>query len=359
MAGPLGVTHLLLFSKSENGNTNMRIALTPRGPTLSFRVENYSLCKDIAKAQRRPHGMGHSHINPPLLVMNNFRSPDDKLMQESVSKDLESLTTTVFQSLFPPILPQTTPLSSIRRIMLCNREVPSNSEDKDAYIINVRHYAIVTKRKDIPRRLRRLDPTEQRMDKEKALPNLGKLADMADYLLDPSAAGYTSASDTEQDTDAEVEVMEPTAKKVLNKREMQKMGGEERKEPASDTRNVEKRAVKLYEIGPRLKLRLFKVEEGVCGGRVMWHAFVNKSKKEQREMEQTWNKRRKEKDERKKQQKENVEKKRQAKQEKGGNGNEGEAGDEDEDENMEDWDSDMLDEEDEMDYENGGEGEEV
>jgi ribosome biogenesis protein SSF1/2 len=45
MSGPLGVSHLFLFSRSEAGNTNLRLARNPRGPTLSFRVENYSLCK--------------------------------------------------------------------------------------------------------------------------------------------------------------------------------------------------------------------------------------------------------------------------------------------------------------------------
>src|SRR5215470_1243054 len=54
MAGPLGVTHLLLFSKSPSGNTNMRLAITPRGPTLHFRVENFSLCKDVLKSQKHP-----------------------------------------------------------------------------------------------------------------------------------------------------------------------------------------------------------------------------------------------------------------------------------------------------------------
>jgi len=69
MAGPLGVTHLLLFSRSETGNTNLRIAITPRGPTLSFRVEKYSLCKDIVKAQRHPKsaGGGVEHLTPPLV----------------------------------------------------------------------------------------------------------------------------------------------------------------------------------------------------------------------------------------------------------------------------------------------------
>jgi ribosome biogenesis protein SSF1/2 len=67
MAGPLGVTHLLLFSRSSSGNTNLRIAITPRGPTLHFRVENYSLCKDILKAQRHPKGSSLLYHNPPLV----------------------------------------------------------------------------------------------------------------------------------------------------------------------------------------------------------------------------------------------------------------------------------------------------
>ena len=55
--------------------------------------------------------------------MNNFISKDtDPGAQKRVPKHLESLTTEIFQSLFPPINPQATPLSSIRRVMLLNRE---------------------------------------------------------------------------------------------------------------------------------------------------------------------------------------------------------------------------------------------
>ena len=70
MAGPLGVTHLMLFSRSETGNTNMRLALAPRGPTFHFRVEQYSLCKDVQKAQRHPRGGGKEYINPPLVCQS-------------------------------------------------------------------------------------------------------------------------------------------------------------------------------------------------------------------------------------------------------------------------------------------------
>ncbi|KUL91747.1 hypothetical protein ZTR_01123 [Talaromyces verruculosus] len=283
MAGPLGVTHLILFSKSSTGNTNMRLALTPRGPTLHFKVENYSLCKDVAKALKHPRGGGQDHRTPPLLVMNNFNTPDAD-ENSKIPKRLESLATTVFQSLFPPINPQATPLTSIRRVMMLNRE---KSHNDDSYILKLRHYAITTRKTGVSKRIRRLDPTLQRhKDPKKSLPNLGKLEDVADYLLDPAAGGYTSASETELDTDAEVEITESTTRKVLSRREMQRAkAGENATDKQSGKPNVEKRAVKLVELGPRMTLRLKKVEEGLCGGRVMWHEFISKSEKEVKRMD--------------------------------------------------------------------------
>lgn len=72
MAGPLGVSHLMLFSRSESGNTNMRLAITPRGPTLHFNVEKYSLCKDIRKALKHPKGGGKEYLTAPLVRLPLF-----------------------------------------------------------------------------------------------------------------------------------------------------------------------------------------------------------------------------------------------------------------------------------------------
>lgn len=350
MTGPLGVSHLMLFSKSATGNTNMRLALTPRGPTLHFHVENYSLCKDVEKALKRPRGGGQDHKTPPLLVMNNFNSPD-ATEDSKVPKRLESLCTTIFQSMFPPINPQATPLSSIRRIMLLNRE---QEEGSDSYIMTLRHYAISTKKTGISKRVRRLDPKEVRnKDPKAAVPNLGKLEDAADYLLDPSAAGYTSTSETEMDTDAEVEVAESTTRKILNKRDLQRMkaGDKEKAEKKINSApEVEKRAVKLVELGPRMRLRLTKVEEGLCEGKVMWHDYITKSADEVKKMEKSWDQRKKEKEQRKKQQKDNIEKKKQEKAKARAEGKEVKSDDEDEVmDDEDDWLSDDLEE---------GEGEE-
>ena len=311
MAGPLGITHVFLFSRSKSGNTNLRIAPTPRGPTLHFKVEKYSLCKDVAKSQKHPRSSRKEYLSPPLLVMNNMVSAEGEVSSDPRRKDLENLTRGVLQNIFPAISAQATPLSTIKRIMLWNKEA-----DKDGgFVLNLRHYAITTKRTGISKRVRRFDPAEQRAREKKghALPNLGQLDDVADYLLDPAAGGYTSASETELDTDAEVEVLETDARRVLNKKELARMKSGEKK-PTMERRNhVEKRAVKLVELGPRMKLRLVKVEEGLCEGRIMWNEFVTKSKSEENELEKKWDIKKKEKEARRKEQKENVEKKRQLK----------------------------------------------
>lgn len=270
--------------------------------------------------------------------MNNFISPASETdSANKIPKHLESLVTTIFQSLFPPISPQTTPLSSIRRVMLLNRE-PSKEED-GTYTLNLRHYAITTKTTGLSKPLRRLNAAEKLLSsksKKGGLPNLSKMEDIADFMIGgENGDGYMTdaTSGSEVDTDAEVEVVETRAKKILSKR--QKDRSKDSKTKGSG-RNVERKAIKLVELGPRMKLRMTKVEEGICSGKVMWHEYIHKSKEEIKAMDKKWEQKRQEKEARKNIQKENVEKKRKAK----GLGAEDE--DEDEMDVDEEWDSEGL-----------------
>ena len=167
----------------------------------------------------------------------------------------------------------------------------------------------------------------------KRMPNLGRLADVSEWLLDGDAGSYTSGSESEPDADAEVEVLAPVQRRILARGRAR---GAEAAERAGAAAGVERKAVKLAELGPRLRLRLVKVEEGLCQGKVLWHEFVTKTKEEEREMEAVWGKRRGEKEKRKKVQKENLERKRkEVEARKGGD-------DQDDEEDDEKWDSDML-----------------
>ena len=275
--------------------------------------------------------------------MNNFTSPpSENDSQNKIPKHLESLTTTVFQSLFPPISPQTTPLTSIRRVMLLNREISEDPED-GSYILNLRHYAITTKATGLSKPLRRLNAAEKLMNSQRAkgkkggLPNLGNLEDIADYMVGgEDGAGYMTdaTSGSEADTDAEVEVVETRAKKLMSRRQKDREDGKGKNAGSG----VEKRAVKLVELGPRMRLRMTKVEDGVCNGKIMWHEYIHKTKEEVKEMDKVWEKRRQEKETRRRIQKENVEKKRKAK----GLGSKKADEDEDDDMDVDEWDSEGL-----------------
>ncbi len=46
--------------------------LSLQGPTLTMRVHEYALMRDVAGAQPRPRAPSSLWAAPPLLVMNNF-----------------------------------------------------------------------------------------------------------------------------------------------------------------------------------------------------------------------------------------------------------------------------------------------
>lgn len=66
VAGPLGVTNFLVFSASELA-PYIRIARTPRGPTLTFKIGEYSLAADVANAQAKPRVPPNIFETPPLV----------------------------------------------------------------------------------------------------------------------------------------------------------------------------------------------------------------------------------------------------------------------------------------------------
>jgi ribosome biogenesis protein SSF1/2 len=86
------------------------------------------------------------------------------------------------------------------------------------------------------------------------LPNLGNLTDVADFVLNGN--DYDSASEIDEEEKVEIKV--PQMK--------------------HESSGTQQRAIRLTEIGPRLRLELVKIEEGMCDGKVLYHKYVHKSK---------------------------------------------------------------------------------
>jgi ribosome biogenesis protein SSF1/2 len=67
MAPALKVSHLLAFTLTDVA-PSLRMVRLSDGPTLSFRVERYSLIKDIKAASRHAKNMGAvEYLSPPLV----------------------------------------------------------------------------------------------------------------------------------------------------------------------------------------------------------------------------------------------------------------------------------------------------
>lgn len=68
LAPALHVTHLLAFTLTEVA-PSLRTVRLPGGPTLSFRVERYSLVKDVLSSVRRAKSIGLEYLSPPLVSL--------------------------------------------------------------------------------------------------------------------------------------------------------------------------------------------------------------------------------------------------------------------------------------------------
>lgn len=66
IAPSLHVTHMLAFTLTQIA-PSLRLVRLPAGPTLSFRVERYSLMKDVARTSRRARTMGMEYLSSPLV----------------------------------------------------------------------------------------------------------------------------------------------------------------------------------------------------------------------------------------------------------------------------------------------------
>ncbi|CEP15258.1 hypothetical protein [Parasitella parasitica] len=284
VAGQLGVTHFLIFSRTEK-NVNLRIARVPRGPTLTFRVAEYALAKDCLALQKSPKTSDVEYHKSPLLVLNNFQQPGKEF----------KVMTAMLQNMFPSVDVQTMQLSEARRVLLFNY-------NEDTGMVDMRHYSIGIKATGISKSIKRVISTN--------LPNLGDYEDISDYVLKEA---IVSESDVEDGPESTVTLSQDY--------------------PGRNNRRNDQRAVRLYELGPRLTLELTKVENGMCGGEVLYHRYITKSQKEIKENERKRQRTIEEKAARREQQEQNVEKKKAEKEAKK-QGKSQQVADEEEDENI-------------------------
>ncbi|EFA75827.1 brix domain-containing protein [Heterostelium album PN500] len=239
VASLYGVTHLVAFSNTDIG-TYVSIGKTPKGPTITFKVNQYSLVADVTKAKiKSSTASSLDYLTAPLVVLNNFTKGVPHLEMMS----------TMLQGLFPSINVLTLQLAKCKRIVLFNY----NKEDGT---VEFRHYKIRVAETGISKSIKRVIQSK--------VPDISKLDDISDYVLGgtgESESDYEDANEGKIDIDSKF--LDTKSKKTIQSNQ---------------------KAIKLEEIGPRMTLDLIKVEDDLFKGGVLYHKFVSKTEQEIEEL---------------------------------------------------------------------------
>ncbi|KAF5373128.1 hypothetical protein D9758_001695 [Tetrapyrgos nigripes] len=307
MAPALQVTHLLAFTLTDVA-PSFRMVRLSNGPTLSFRIERYSLMKDLLNTTKKARSIGMEYLTPPLLVLASFPTPGPDTPPHL------PLVMKAFQSLFPSLSPQNLTLSAARRVVL----VAYNPERGT---IDFRHYIITVKPYGVSKRVRRVLEGVSSKGAPSHVLDLGNEKDVADFVLrkrgEPGPDGYESASSAESVAGDDGDAVNLADDYV-----------------GRNNKKGQRRAVRLDEVGPRMELKLVKITEGVPGkeGAVMYHEFIRKSKKEVAEQKAAHAAKEKLRKQRREEQERNVARKKAEKEK--GKGKKATEDDEDEDEDL-------------------------
>ena len=256
VAGPLGVSHMMVVSQTKLGPL-LRVARLPKGPTLTFKLEEYALMKHVRASQRRPIDPTSAFKSNPIVVLNNFgeavKEGDEASNGDSAGEPLRQnkIAMLMFQGMFPAINVQTIKINDCRRVVLIHRDEATGS-------FELRHYLVKARPKGVSKQVRTLL-------EGKSIPDLGHMDDIMDYVTGKQKArnsGYATSDSEFEDEDACVTLPQDF-----------KAGG------AGNKKNTQS-FVKLREIGPRMNLSLLKIEDDAFSGEVQYHSYIEKTETE-------------------------------------------------------------------------------
>lgn len=178
------------------------------------------------------------------------------------------LVTSVFQNMFPAINVDEIRLREIRRVLLLHHNTDTDE-------MELRHYDIGVAPVGMSSRVKKL------VRNKRAVPDLSKFQDVSDFVLN---AGDGNDSDAEEMVGEANSVVLPQnmggAGNVSSQKSAVKLtgwvgdevgggGGGDVEEMTSPPLAQQSPA----ELGPRINMSLIKVEEGFCGGDVLFHKF--------------------------------------------------------------------------------------
>lgn len=219
------VQNMLIITKTEK-SAYLRFCKLPRGPTVTYKILDYTLRKDVVASQRKPCSSPDLYLRAPLVIMKSFNEKVEG--DEEHQFDQNELQTVMWQGLFPSIDVRHLKLLKMKRCVLLKLNT-------DTGYIDFRHYAIRVRPVGVSKSIRRLVT-------RKKIPDLGKLQSIDDMLdEDGMSSGASDGEEDQLDTDRHVDT-------------------------TNQDFSTPKSAIRLVELGPRITMKLHRIHEGLLGG---------------------------------------------------------------------------------------------
>lgn len=125
-------SHLLSYSMTDN-STYFKVCKLPKGPTATFKVNSFTLAKDIVSS----HSLNKTPNSAPLLIMSGFG-------KEHGASETARLVSVLLQSIFPPINIHAINLERCKRVILF-----SHAKGSGPIRLEFRHYEVSTRQRNV------------------------------------------------------------------------------------------------------------------------------------------------------------------------------------------------------------------
>lgn len=219
------VQNMLIITKTPKSGY-LRVCKLPRGPTLTYKILDFTTRKDVVASQRKSISSLDLYLQAPLVIMKSFNEKVDG--DEEHEFDQNELQTVMWQGLFPSIDVRNLKLLKMKRCVLLRLNTDTGN-------IDFRHYAIRVRPVGVSKQIRRLVT-------RKKIPDLGKLQSIDEFLDDGGiSSGASDGEDDQMDTSRHVDT-------------------------SNEDFSTSKSAIRLIELGPRLTIKLHRIHEGLLGG---------------------------------------------------------------------------------------------
>ena len=225
VASIFNVQNMMIVTNTDK-SAYLRFCKLPRGPTLTYKIINYTLRKDVVASQKKPCSSPGLYLRAPLVIMKSF---NEKVKGDEIHQfDQNELQSVMWQGLFPTIDVRHLKLLKLQRCVLMRLDTETGNVD-------FRHYAIRVKPIGVSKPIRRLVT-------RKKLPDLGKLTNIEELLDDGGmSSGASDGEEDQLDTSRHVDT-------------------------SNEDFSTPKSAVRLVELGPRMTIKLHRIQDGLLGG---------------------------------------------------------------------------------------------